>query len=299
MTTNMNEMEVYMMTKPALATNTKKTYHKNYSNLLKLLGSDDVHSIDPQEIIRDVKTIANPNTQNMYITISIMLKAFFGKSTSQLLKHRDLIKENIKTRKNKNKDMKKDSLPDYEDLKTHTKQLLSEDDLRGYIINYILVRFNTRNMDLDMVVTDDMANYRALGKRGGENVLYVGQGKNGKNYYYRNKYKTKNTHGAKAASFYDVKFNRVVKGYMEQEREKGVSEVYLLALENGERIGSESNSHYITKYTLDGMTESDYNKISVSRVKSMEDYGILKTISENRGTSIPTLIEEYSLSVKV
>ena len=47
------------------------------------------------------------------------------------------------------------------------------------------------------------------------------------------------------------------------------------------------------------MTESDYNKISVSRVKSMEDYGILKTISENRGTSIPTLIEEYSLAVKV
>ena len=115
MTTNMNEMEVYMMTKPALATNTKKTYHKNYSNLLKLLGSDDVHSIDPQEIIRDVKTIANPNTQNMYITISIMLKAFFGKSTSQLLKHRDLIKENIKTRKNKNKDMKKDE----KDKKAH------------------------------------------------------------------------------------------------------------------------------------------------------------------------------------
>ena len=86
---------------------------------------------------------------------------------------------------------------------------------------------------------------------------------------------------------------------MEQEREKGVSEVYLLALDSGERIGSESNSHYITKYTPDGMTESDYNKISVSRVKSMEDYGILKTISENRGTSIPTLIEEYNLIVKV
>ena len=85
---------------------------------------------------------------------------------------------------------------------------------------------------------------------------------------------------------------------MDQGGRTGAGEVDIGQLEAA-NAWQRINSHYITKYTLDGMTESDYNKISVSRVKSMEDYGILKTISENRGTSIPTLIEEYSLSVKV
>ena len=68
MTTNMNEMQIYMKTKPSLSVNTQKTYLKNYANLLRLLGSDDVHSVDPQEIINEVKSLDNFNTQNMYIT---------------------------------------------------------------------------------------------------------------------------------------------------------------------------------------------------------------------------------------
>ena len=53
------------------------------------------------------------------------------------------------------------------------------------------------------------------------------------------------------------------------------------------------------KYTLNKMNESDYNKISVSRVKSLDDYKLLQTISKNRGTAIETLISDYNLNVKL
>ena len=76
---------------------------------------------------------------------------------------------------------------------------------------------------------------------------------------------------------------------MDQGGRTGAGEVDIGQLEAAsawQRI----NSHYITKYTLDCMTEPDYkhyNKISVSRVQSMGNYSILKTIIENRGTPFP------------
>ena len=75
--------------------------------------------------------------------------------------------------------------------------------------------------------------------------------------------------------------------------------VYLLSDSNQNRISGDSLGNYIRKYTLDDMTESDYNKISVSRVKSMDDFALLQKISEFRGTSVQTLITEYNVNLKL
>ena len=69
-----------------------------------------------------------------------------------------------------------------------------------------------------------------------------------------------------------------------------------MAKASGERIGEDSIQKFITSRTLEGLTEGDINKISVSRVDKIGDLSKLKKISKNRGTSVENLIEYYNLN---
>ena len=175
-------------------------------------------------------------------------------------------------------------------------RLYAKSQYQSYIINYLLINYNVRNLDLDLILTDDMKEYHKLGKRGDENVLFVG--KNNSVYYYRNQYKTSRTYGPKAIRLSSVKLANSIKGYIAQQQAITDGDIYLLSLQDGSRSGRDSLSHYITKFTYEGLTESDYNKIIVTeKVKTIDDYNKLEKISNNRGTAIETLIEEYNLKV--
>ena len=291
---SLTEIDYYLLSKPDLSDNTKKTYKKAYDNLSDLMQTNMINEETQADIYNKIKTVDNPNTQQMYINIALIIKHFHNNKYEYLEKKRELIRTDIKNKRNIRKKEKKDELPDYEDLQRFTREMISENNYRSYIINYILTEYNTRNKDLDMIIVDNKKSYRELKKKK-DNVLFVSG--SGKNYFTRSNYKTYNTYGQLNFEFNNIKFNRAVKSYMNQQREKGVETIFLLSKEDGSRIGEDSLSHYITKYTLDNMTESDYNKISVSRIKSMEQYNILKQISERRGTSVPTLVDEYNINI--
>jgi CRISPR/Cas system CMR subunit Cmr4 (Cas7 group RAMP superfamily) len=131
-------------------------------------------------------------------------------------------------------------------------------------------------------------------KIGDQNVVYAGS----KNIYLRNQYKTFKQYGQKKYAFNSTKFSKAVNKFVEQQNsEEDI--VYLLSDKNGNRITNDSIGNYIKRFTLNKLTESDYNKIAVSQVKDMSDYPLLKSISEKRGTSVPTLVSEYNLNIKL
>ena len=300
-----NEIE-RIIAKKTLAKNTMRTYRTSYKKLLEILATDKVADIEQTEIIELVGDEENYGSQNLLLTIAMMIKGDNDMNFSKINKHREIVRDEMKKNKWKVKDEKKEELPTVASLQKHLNLMYATDNYRAYIINFILINFNTRNLDLDLIVTDSISEYRQAGAKGDENAILAG--KNSTTYYHRNNYKTARTYGAKTNKISNVKFSRALRAYIQQHAmttmethgEFNRNPAYLLALENGDRIARDSISHYITKYTYDGLTESDYNKIIVTeKIKSMDDYSKLKKISYNRGTAVETLIEEYNLDVKV
>ena len=65
----------------------------------------------------------------------------------------------------------------------------------------------------------------------------------------------------------------------------------------GKHLGEDSIAKKIRSYTLNGMSESDMNKIFVTQVAEIKDMAKLRKISENRGTSLEVLLNEYHLEL--
>ena len=292
----MNEMDRILEKKASLAKNTIKTYKQAYKKLVDILATNNVADLDNKEIIDLIDEQENYGTINLLLTIVLMIKYDNDKEIDDIKKHRDLIRMEMRDSRWKKKEEKLDTLPPIKSLTKYLNRLYSNNEYQSYIINYLLINYNVRNLDLDLIVTDDMKEYHNLGKKGDENVLFVG--KNNAVYYYRNNYKTVKTYGPKAIRLSSVKLAKSIKGYMAQQQAITNGDIYLLSLQNGDRSGRDSLSHYITKFTMDGLTESDIMKIIVTgKVKTIDDIRRLEKISFNRGTAPQTIIEEYNLHI--
>ena len=292
----MNEMDRILEKKASLAKNTIKTYKQAYKKLVDILATNNVADLDNKEIIDLIDEQENYGTINLLLTIVLMIKYDNDKEIDDIKKHRDLIRMEMRDSRWKKKEEKLDTLPPIKSLTKYLNRLYSNNEYQSYIINYLLINYNVRNLDLDLIVTDDMKEYHNLGKKGDENVLFVG--KNNAVYYYRNNYKTVKTYGPKAIRLSSVKLAKSIKGYMAQQQAITSGDIYLLSLQNGDRSGRDSLSHYITKFTMDGLTESDIMKIIVTgKVKTIDDVRRLEKISFNRGTAPQTIIEEYNLHI--
>ena len=292
----MNEMDRILEKKTSLAKNTIKTYKQAYKKLVDILATNNVADLDNKEIIDLIDEQENYGTINLLLTIVLMIKYDNDKNFDDIKKHRDLIRMEMRDSRWKKKEEKLDTLPPIKSLTKYLNRLYSNNEYQSYIINYLLINYNVRNLDLDLIVTDDMKEYHNLGKKGDENVLFVG--KNNAVYFYRNNYKTVKTYGPKAIRLSSVKLANSIKEYMAQQQAITNGDIYLLSLKNGDRSNRDSLSHYITKFTYEELTESDIMKIIVTeKVKTIDDYKKLEKISKNRGTAIETIIEEYNLNV--
>lgn len=292
----MNEMDRILAKKSHLSKNSVKTYTQAYKKLTNILATNDVANLDNEDIIELIDEQENYGTINLLLTIVLMIKYDNDKQIDDIKKHRDVIRMEMRDSRWKKKEEKLQTLPSIKLLTKYLNRLYSKNEYQSYIINYLLINYNVRNLDLDLILTDDMKEYHKLGKKGNENVLFVG--KNNAVYYYRNQYKTAKTYGAKVIKLSSVKLAKSIKAYIAQQQAITNGDIYLLSLQNGNRSGRDSLSHYITKFTYQGLTESDIMKIIVTeKVKSISDYNKLEKISRNRGTAIETIIEEYNLSV--
>ena len=288
------EITSYFLENPKLSKNTQKTYLQAFNKLVDLMNIDSLNGAPQKDIIVAVEKITNPNSRVMLINIAMNIKKHYENRTDMLKTERERIKRQINENKNNKKDEKKDNLPTRRDLERYLNDLYLDGEYRAFIINYLLLNYYVRNKDLDIVIVNNKEDYKKLGVKGDDNVVFAGS----KNIYLRNQYKTVKQYGQKKYSFNSTKFSKAVNKFVEQQNsEEDI--VYLLSDKNGNRITNDSIGNFIKRFTLNKLTESDYNKIAVSQIKDISDYADLKSISERRGTSVPTLVSEYNLNIKL
>lgn len=157
---------------------------------------------------------------------------------------------------------------------------------RGYIINFLLINYNTRNADLDLQFVKTIHETKADKKR---NYIVI---RKHDFVYIRNNYKTFKKYKQKRHIFKSVPFSRAVKSFIAQHPPN--TDVYLLD-KNGLPINNNSVANYIKKFTYKNLTEGDYNKVAVSSITEIADLRELEKLGERRGTDLNTLIQYYNI----
>ena len=193
--------------------------------------------------------------------------------------------------KNKMKDEKMASLPKMYELKDHMNMMFRHEQWRAFIINYLLIHFNVRNKDLDLIVVSS----KRRAKDPNENYLVL---RKNDIVYIRRNYKTVKSYGEKVNIFKSRKMRRALQEYVAQQTKEPYKYPYhdlvmLLGKVNGGRIDNDSIHNFVRRHTFQNLGEGDYNKIAVTEIREFDDFKKLQQMSRNRGTSIDNLISEW------
>ena len=287
-------------TKRFLSPATKKQYLRFYR--LLVLGSDldgrvglrgeTVKSATEKEIIDISNDEKSLNSKQGIINIAIILRtpsrfvnqregeseddwaerkctADLDTPSALLIKQREDNKNGIeKSVKAKNEKIRQ-VLPTYEDLLVFLDYLFAEELWSDYVINYLLIYYQTRNADLNFKITDRKGSVEETG-----NWMWVAQKKA---ILYRRNYKTACVKGVKENTIDDSNFLFAIK--------KMDSDAFV---QKEEFIG-----YYIRKATLQGLGEGNYMKIVVNHFRGNRMK--LDEISKNRGTDLNTILSNYDV----
>ena len=137
-----------------------------------------------------------------------------------------------------------------------------------YIVNYLIIFFNTRNKDLDLKIVNKKSDINST-----DNFLYINK-KTKIITFIRNDYKTAKTYGKKENQIDNKDFYNKV------------NDINLGKLIN---VAPSSLNKTIQRMTLDNIGTGGYMKIISSAAKPKE----IKKISLNRGTSVDVVLSEY------
>jgi hypothetical protein len=70
----------------------------------------------------------------------------------------------------------------------------------------------------------------------------------------------------------------------------------LFTQRNGKPITPSSYTSYLKKVVIDGLTEAEIMKINMKHIDEKGDYNMLRKASNNRGTAISTLLQDYDMT---
>tara|TARA_R100000655_G_scaffold91049_1_gene131771 strand:- start:269 stop:1303 length:1035 start_codon:yes stop_codon:yes gene_type:complete len=267
----------------------KSSYRQAYKKLTGGLENDILNS-SAKTILRVIPSLSNSlNSQQSYINIAILIFKNNNKKTDLLEAARESTKLKINAERNKGNAVKLASLPSKKELDDYLNKLFTDEDWRSYIINYLLHNNYVRNKDLNLLIVNK------VGKDSDENYLVK------RKYdvlYVRRDYKTKGTYGAKENQIKSAKLRKAVE---ELQKDSEQDKTPLLAKINGNRVDDSSIAKYIIARTFKksdgvGLSESDIMKVNVNHIDKTGNIRKLKQMSEHRGTSIKTLIDNYNLN---
>jgi hypothetical protein len=147
-------------------------------------------------------------------------------------------------------------------------------DYKKFIVNYLMLNFGTRTMDLDVLIvkdakeaTDPKQNYLILKPK---KVTWV-----------RNTYKTSRTFGTQEHVITDVEFISAVKNH-------GLGRLF--------PAGQLSNG--MKKLLINGMLESKIFKMLIDAAYDKKDTAEINRLSKTRGTSIATIRSFYDINAE-
>ena len=257
--------------------NTQKAYKTQYTKLRNLLGKD-VSEASEKKIIDTVLEQPNNNQKQALINIGILIRRINKNSTTKLEALREKLKGNLKVDVKEKNAVLKDTLPSYEELVEYTEYLWDKSEWTDYIINYLLLNYQVRNEDLVFGIVDK----KRLTKDKDKNYMWLSPKKV---VYTRNVYKTASTYGKKTNIITDPKFILAMKRVYACAKRDEECGVFIPTLSQ--------TGYYIKKATFKQLGEGNYIKIVINHFR--KDFTKLKEISDNRGTSLTTLAENYDI----
>jgi len=286
----MSELAQYLEANKQLSKHTVLGYSKAYDKVTDLLDVP-LKEARQKDILDIVKTLSeSPNSVTQYINAVIQIRRYYEAPVDRLLKQRERLQVRIQEVKDATNDAKFDDLPNAVELKKWLNKLYAEERWRDYLINYILITFNTRNKDLDLVIVDHKR------KAKDKDTNYLIARPSGRLELIRRDYKTFGTYGQKSNEFNNKKAVHAVREFIKEKDSE--YPIYLLSTGHNKRIEETSIAKFIRARTLNGLSEGDINKMQVSNIDKVGDWRLLKKMSKNRGTSVDNLITEYHLKFK-
>ena len=174
-----------------------------------------------------------------------------------------------------------DVLPDYGTLVDYTERLFDTGDYEAFVVNFLLLNYNTRNLDLDFDIVTKLDD--ALDPNTNYVVIMPKY-----NLFIRNRYKTASFYGSKSHKIIDDKFMFAIKKIYQTLKKRNDPDYINPIIPNKKTIG-----YRIQSFTYKKLGEGNYVKICINHFR--DDLDELKRISENRGTSISMIISDYDI----
>lgn len=272
--------------------NTATTYTNNYKRLRDALGIQSNRKTVKSHGLKKVEEVLldesiNSNARAGILTV--VKKLFSTENDKEKINDIDLkIRQHKREHQVKKNGKLTESLPSYKEMIAALKKVT---DPRKYIINWLFIHANTRNADValidlhrgndsrrvDLDELDDERNHIVL--------------QDGHALLVRHVYKTSKSYGTKKNKITSRAFIDMCRQYLGDEMD-----LPLLTNKKGESINPANFGSYLKPYRLLGLTESDIMKTVMRHVADKGSYNLLRKVSNNRGTSISTLLAEYDVS---
>ena len=275
--------EIDIINTANISASSKRTYTYAYNKLMGMVNHVPISNISERRMVKLLKEVDAPaNSINVMLNVVLMVRRHREQSVDLLLKFKEskIAKKMDAEQKLKNEQLLK-TLPSYDIYMAYVNDLYKQKDWRGYIVNYLLITYGVRNLDLNLIITRDK--FVASKRRESEvNYLYVT-----KKYvkYIRNHYKTKNAYGRKDITIYATKFMYAVNEYLGEEFEKPLLDV------EEQSVGAT-----VLHMTYNSIGEGGVYKVLTSYHKSRGDINKLKALAESRGHQMDTQMGYYDIS---
>jgi len=259
--------------------NTIRTYNLQYRTLHDIIDRDIGQSSE-KTVILAANTAKSINSVQALLNVGMMVRKMLGLGYKQIEKVRDNNRRDVSNLVKEKNITITDGLPSYQDLVDYVNKLYEENKWVSYVINYILLNYQTRNQDLVF----QLVRLKRDIKNDGRNYMWIPQRGN-KVLYVRNNYKTSGSHGKIQIEITDPKFILAMKRIIACKKYQ---------LECGNIIPNDDQvGYHVKKLTLNQIGEGKMVKIIIDHFRG--DMQKLKEISKNRGTNIETLIESYDI----
>lgn len=234
------------------------------TNHLRNLGKLDIKLLEGPEpsLVKYIKTNYDVGSPQKTITNSVAkyrgYKNLSKTEISELLKKTN--NEAFEIQKKNNDELE---LPDIKNVKSLMNLYLKQGMYKQYVVMYLLLHLNTRNLDLVAKVTDNLDDVND-----DDNWLYV---RKSDVVFFRNNYKTKSKFGMK---------KDIIKG----------KRIHFAVSQLKELLRPEENLYRSVMKITGQINESTMMKLSLCNNNTARG---LKKLSKNRGTSVETLVNNY------
>ena len=273
---NYPEFDVFMASIDGKSKATIKSYTTQYRKLKKALGDKDISESSQKTIIDVAQQEEKANSKQALINIGILVRRLYKLNVETLEKERESTKNEIVGQvKEKNAEIK-DDLPSLDELEEYTDYLYENKKWFEYIINYLLINYQTRNKDLDFTIVG----LKRETKDKDKNFMWL---ERGRVTFIRNNYKTSNTYGTKTDVISDEKFVTALK----RMKTKIGGNTFI--------PNPDDPSYYVKKSTYKQIGEGAYFKVLVNTNRG--DLQKLKSMGNSRGTALDTIATNYDIAL--